>query len=121
MIAIFAVLAACSPTRSVEPVPRPDRILVTFPMREGVEHEITDPSVLGQIQALVNADLDGWRDISSYGKSPIAHADLLVNAGGRRLGIGVGDSWLQREKWLKDIPEDREKELLALVGWTPRR
>jgi hypothetical protein len=119
--ALVVLAAACSRTRSVEPVLRPDRILVTFPMQEGVEHEITDPSVLGRVQELVHADLDGWRDIGSYGKSPIAHDDLEVDAGGQRVGVAVGDSWLQREKWLKDIPEAREKELLALVGWTPRR
>jgi hypothetical protein len=89
-------------------------------MDEGIGHEITDPAVLGRIQGLVNADLDGWRDISAYGKSPMAHADLDIHAGGQRLGIAVGDSWLQRENWLKDIPEARERELLLLTGWSPK-
>ena len=80
MLALFA--CACSRTASVEPVPLADRMRVTFPMGEGVEHEITDPTLLGRIQALVNADLSGWRDITGFGKDPIPHARLLVDAGG---------------------------------------
>ena len=111
--------AACSHTSSVEAMPNPDRIFVTFPTREGAAHEITDATVLARIQGLLNADLDGWRDIRSYGKSPIAHAALEVDAGGERLSIWVGDAWLQRGTWLKDIPEARERELLGLVGAAP--
>jgi hypothetical protein len=119
-VVLVVLAAACSRTRSVEPIPRPDRIVVRFPMMEGVEHEITDPTVLARVQGLLNADLDGWRDIRSYGKSPMAHASLEVDTGGRRLGVSVGDSWLERDTLLKDIPEARERELLGLVGWTRR-
>jgi hypothetical protein len=118
-LALILLAGACSRTRSVEPVLHPDRIFVTFPTREGAAHEITDATVRGRIQGLLDADLDGWRDISSYGKSPIAHVALEADAGGERLSILVGDAWLQRGTWLKDIPEPRERELLGLVGATP--
>jgi hypothetical protein len=121
LVTIITLLAACSRTASVEPVPLPDHIRVTFPMGEGVEHEITDPTVLARVQVLMNADLDGWRDISGFGKDPIPHAHVVVEARGQRTLISVGDSWLQRDKWYKEIPVAREKELFGLVGGKPMR
>ena len=122
---LFAVLAnlllgsACSRTRGIDPIARPEHALVTFPLGTGIAHQITDKAAIARIKALVNDDLDGWRDIRLYGKSPVARAVLRLDSTGQHVSVAIGDPWLERGTLLKDIPLARERELLELVGGGP--
>jgi hypothetical protein len=110
------VSSGCARAQRIEPLPQPRRVRVTFPLGDGTAHEITDPVVLSRLETLMNVDCTNWRDIGSFGKYPMARADLQVEADGPQLWVAIGDSWLQRGNLLKNIPEAREAELLRLVG-----
>ena len=92
--------------------------LVLLPIALGPDGE-PRKAALARIQALVNDDLDGWRDIRLYGKSPVARAVLRLDSTGQHVSVAIGDPWLERGTLLKDIPLARERELLELVGGGP--
>jgi hypothetical protein len=64
------------------PIPHPDRIWVSFVMEHGQPHMITDPVLLNRVEAIVNAECDGWKDWRSlYGKDAIAQVRYAVCTG----------------------------------------
>jgi hypothetical protein len=128
LLCFFGTLAviSCSCSRhsavevELEPMPNADRIYVEFPTwRDGVAHYVTDPSVVGRIESLVNAKRGGWYDVVRYyGKAPIAHADVTWYSGSATPHLKVGDGWLMRDSMLQDIPRERAREIIRLLGGT---
>jgi hypothetical protein len=120
-------LAGCSRSNRVvevelEQLPHPATIYVDFQggMGHGTSHYVTDPSVVARIDVLVNADRGGWRDIiKEWGKSPIRHATLEWSAGDAHSTLDVGDGWIMRGALLQNIPPERSKEILQLIGDQP--
>jgi hypothetical protein len=124
--AVIACLGGCSRTRSVEtpsvelePMPHADRIYVTFPAhesRDGTPHYVTDPIVIGRIENLANAERAGWRDIRSWGKYPIARAELTLYSGNNISTLELGNGYLLRRPMLQNVPYERTRELMELLG-----
>jgi hypothetical protein len=117
---------SCSRPSAVEveldPMPHAERMHVEFPAwPDGVPHDVTDPNIVGRVESLVNARRGGWYDVVRYhGKAPIAHADVTWYSANITLHLKVGDGWLMRDSLLQDVPRERSREIMGLLGGTMR-